>query len=254
MTQLFELIDFQEYSEVQQVISRYHYWHNEESDITAQALVDSWVTNVLPFVRDIQGSSIAHLGVGAVELTNPLNAHLRSLVGVIGNAPGDPDPSFVTFSFTCNTPGNAMKAGGKRYAGTTDDTVSGNSATAAVATELANLGEALPLPLSIAGILLQYVITRVVGTGVWDVASVVYAIYRAVSTQNSRKAGASEFIQPGIYWSQDEEEPTFPVDLTAFLAGLKSALTGETIRRGMWTVDSVTQTSEELVGIDYTYP
>lgn len=254
MTQLFELVDYQEYNESIPVTNIYHYFHDGESEITAQSLVDSWVTNVLPFVREVQGGVIAHLAVGAVELTNPLNAHLRELVGVIGNAPGDGQPSFSTYSFTCSTPGNAMNAGGKRYAGTTDDTVSNNSATAVVATDLANLGEVLPLPLAIAGELLQYVIKRIVSPGVYDIASVAIAIFRAISTQNSRKAGASEFSQPGIYWSRETATPTFPVDPGALLASLSGALSGQTVRRTFGELDTVTSTYVEVAGINYTFP
>lgn len=253
MAQLYQLVDYQEYLEEQPVTNVYYYYNTTETGVTAQQLVDAWVTNVLPFVREIQGVAVAHMAVGAYDVLHPMDAHLRELVGVFGNAPGDADPSFSSFSFTCNVAGNLMKSGGKRYAGTTDDTVSGNSPAALIATDLANMGEALPLPLLIGGAVLRYVITRFTSPGIYDLAAVAFAIFRAVSTQNSRKAGTSSFVQPGIYWSQDSASPTFPVDLDAFLAARKAALSGMTVRLGYWQTDGLGG-AEELAGIDQTYP
>lgn len=254
MSQLFYLVDGQEFDNSIPLINRYFYYNNDETEVSALSVAQAFASSVLPLILGVQGGVMTHPYIFAADVYNPANSAALALTNAVGQRSGDEQPSFGQFSFTCHTIGNALKAGGKRIAGLTDDTVSGNSPTGFVATELANLAEGLSVPIQVGAAILQYVIAKQTGPAQWLLASVISAIYRAISTQDSRKEATTVLWNPFQYTFQGALTYTHPVDEAAHLAAIKAAVSGTTIRAGAWTLDMEVGDFTELYGVDLTLP
>jgi len=188
MARLFKLTDVQSFGN-QEVMNRYFYY-NPDSDVTSESVANVWAGFVLPNVLATQSNHLSHTHIAVEELVTGSDKHVLNLSGVSGGQGGDYLNPFMAYGFSLFPKSGNFRAGGKRYAGVTEDEISDGVPTASFQILLdllaADLNNDLIVNTSLETV--TPVLARWDGKqNLWTVTPVLQSAFVRMTTQNSRK-------------------------------------------------------------------
>lgn len=195
MTQLFLLQDLQRNdTDVNTFLNRYWFYNDKEEDITSTELLTAYADTFLPVVRATQSTEVRHTALYCKEVLDGVDEVLGTLTGATGGRTADALPDFTQYSFYLKGAGPNIKRGGKRISGVSEDDQNNNVVLGAgIIALLASLAGTYLTGLPVGEIFATHVITRFIpGLPSFLISPIVGAVYRRISTQRSRLAGATQ--------------------------------------------------------------
>jgi len=204
---VYQVVDSQELGG-QRCLNVYFYqMHTPPTGYTgAAAVVDGWVTNMLPLIIPVQVEGLNHISVKATNLFDPSDAH-EELISVPGTQAHDQNTNFDAYGFRMTGDNATVRSGSKRYAGVSDDGVDQGIVTDGTLLGLLNdlatglVGD-VPFGLLDAGALAPVIVKRILVGGEYTLPTsleeavlsfVIDALFDTfITSQVSRKVGRGE--------------------------------------------------------------
>lgn len=186
MANLYEVVDIQQMQD-QSLMNRYYYF-DVNGVYTAQDVAESFVEYIVPEIMQVQSATLEHTAVRVKELTNTYDQYQISLVDALGQRSGDAISVFVNWGFQLFPATKNFKVGRKAIAGVAEtDQVAGDP-TAGANTLLETLEPWFYTLFSAGGNSIVPVLARfVVAADLWKITQITNALWKRVSTQNTRK-------------------------------------------------------------------
>ena len=175
----------------QNVVNLFYYKDTDTGDIISLDQISAqFLTDVLNVIIEIQ-----HTGVETVDIrtrkVGGTNEHVLDGLGSDGTRPGEPLNSFSAYGFRLNRTNIDVRNGSKRFAGVSEDDVSGNGVDAILESLAEDVAQALQDDLELnSGAILTPVIYRreSFDMGTWVGTNVSGSVFTGLTSQVSRKA------------------------------------------------------------------
>jgi len=190
--QIVEVVDVQTYL-TKNVVNRYFYWTSQDpaSFTDFDDLAVEFGTHVISNLVPLQSNNLEHIQTEVRPKGGTSIEHIETLSGALGLLIGENVSSLTAFKYALNRTTNVTRSGQKRFAGLTEDIITGDFVDVSVQTDLDALSLGLLQPLVSGTFSWQPVIAvnnPLIDVNDWTINIVASATTnRLITTQKSRQ-------------------------------------------------------------------